>query len=233
MSYCVNCGVELDKTTKKCPLCGVEIVNPLQHQDTISPTPYPNQTILLSKTDRRYAVQILSIMLALASAICIIFNLIYLKGTPWSVYPVGTFMLVFAVAVPPLLFKASAIKFISLDVALILLYLYLIDKFSGVSGWFYTIALPIVLCAFAVFAILYFYILIKQPGKLLFAALLIFLTGLFIVSIDISINIYLSRLFKCSWSLIVLTCCAALASALYATNRNMRIRNELHKRLHL
>jgi hypothetical protein len=233
MSYCVNCGVELDKTAKKCPLCGVEIVNPLQPQDTISPTPYPNQTVSLSKTDRRYAVQLLSIMLALASAICIILNLIYSRGTSWSVYPVGTFVLVFMAIVPPLLFKASTIKFISLDVALILLYLFLIDKFCGVSGWFSSIALPIVLYAFVAFAILYFYILIKQPDKLLFTAVLIILSGFLALCVDISINIYLNRLFKCSWSLIVLTCCIALAFALYATNRNMRIRNELHKRLHL
>ena len=28
MSYCVNCGVELARCEKKCPLCGVEAVNP-------------------------------------------------------------------------------------------------------------------------------------------------------------------------------------------------------------
>ena len=28
MSYCVNCGVELEKGAKKCPLCGTEVINP-------------------------------------------------------------------------------------------------------------------------------------------------------------------------------------------------------------
>ena len=28
MSYCVNCGVELAPSEKRCPLCGVEVVNP-------------------------------------------------------------------------------------------------------------------------------------------------------------------------------------------------------------
>ena len=28
MSYCVNCGVELEASLKRCPLCGTEIINP-------------------------------------------------------------------------------------------------------------------------------------------------------------------------------------------------------------
>ena len=28
MSYCVNCGVELQKSEPRCPLCGTEVLNP-------------------------------------------------------------------------------------------------------------------------------------------------------------------------------------------------------------
>ena len=28
MSYCVNCGVELDHTLKSCPLCETPVINP-------------------------------------------------------------------------------------------------------------------------------------------------------------------------------------------------------------
>ena len=28
MSYCVNCGVELDASAKKCPLCDTPVYNP-------------------------------------------------------------------------------------------------------------------------------------------------------------------------------------------------------------
>ena len=28
MSYCVNCGVELDNSAKKCALCATPVVNP-------------------------------------------------------------------------------------------------------------------------------------------------------------------------------------------------------------
>ena len=28
MSYCVNCGVELDASAKECPLCNTPVLNP-------------------------------------------------------------------------------------------------------------------------------------------------------------------------------------------------------------
>ena len=28
MSYCVNCGVELEKSIRKCPLCNTPVINP-------------------------------------------------------------------------------------------------------------------------------------------------------------------------------------------------------------
>ena len=37
MSYCVNCGVELDSTASFCPLCRTPVVNPRQPVDTGSP----------------------------------------------------------------------------------------------------------------------------------------------------------------------------------------------------
>ena len=37
MSYCVNCGVELDATAKKCALCDTPVYNPAQKQETLPP----------------------------------------------------------------------------------------------------------------------------------------------------------------------------------------------------
>ena len=50
MSYCVNCGVELEKSEKKCPLCGVEVINPAQPPEDKEPRqrPYPNRREELS-----------------------------------------------------------------------------------------------------------------------------------------------------------------------------------------
>ena len=42
MSYCVNCGVELDPSAKTCPLCGTPAWHPeLDARPTFPPTPPP------------------------------------------------------------------------------------------------------------------------------------------------------------------------------------------------
>ena len=40
MSYCVNCGVKLAKSEKKCPLCNTKVINPNLSNDTFEPA-YP------------------------------------------------------------------------------------------------------------------------------------------------------------------------------------------------
>ena len=42
MSYCVNCGVELDAAIKSCPLCGVTVINPCQ-PEMAAAAPYPKK----------------------------------------------------------------------------------------------------------------------------------------------------------------------------------------------
>ena len=40
MSYCVNCGVKLAKSEKKCPLCNTPVINP-NKKDVVFEPAYP------------------------------------------------------------------------------------------------------------------------------------------------------------------------------------------------
>ena len=43
MSYCVNCGVELDASLKNCPLCNTPVINPNELKKITPPSPFPEQ----------------------------------------------------------------------------------------------------------------------------------------------------------------------------------------------
>ena len=43
MSYCVNCGVELDASAKKCPLCDTPVYNPKAPEPEKQPSPFPRE----------------------------------------------------------------------------------------------------------------------------------------------------------------------------------------------
>lgn len=233
MSYCVNCGVELDRTAKKCALCGVIVLNPMQQQDTTSLEPYPRQTEQLTIVERHYVVQILSIALVLQAAICVILNIFYYNKSYWSAYSIGAFVLVFTMAALPLLFKKAFLSFITMDLIVLLGYLYMVEWVSGTSLWFFSIALPITIYIYISTVILYFYTKKVYPKKLKITAAALFALGMLSVCVDASISMYISQYVSCSWSLIVLPCCGALGLALYATSHNKRIHNEISKRLHI
>ena len=42
MSYCVNCGVRLDASLKKCPLCNTPVIHPNETAVPTSPSPFPD-----------------------------------------------------------------------------------------------------------------------------------------------------------------------------------------------
>lgn len=233
MSYCVNCGIELDKTAKRCPLCKTKVINPVKAVDLRSKTPYPKEEKeSLSKADRRYAAQMVSIMFTLISVICIVLNIVYAKGRPWSAYFVSTFALFFVILVPPILKKTYAITFISVDAASILFYLFILGKIGGNSGWFYVVALPVVICAFLEFTMIYFYVVIARPSKIAVTAGIFSLIGVFLLCINASISNYFTGHILLSWSLVAFAVCFAISIALYVTRHNMYVHSEIHKRLH-
>lgn len=233
MSYCVNCGVELDKTAKKCALCGAVVVNPLQKQDTESLLPYPVPAEKLSTQERYYVAYILSILLVLLTLVTIIMNVFYFKESFWSVYSIGAFVLVFIMSALPLVTKKPFLFYITLDVFGILLYLFIVERVNNTTEWYISLAMPITLCIYILIIILTFYINKRKPGGLRTTAAILFEIGILSVCIDMSISMYIYNHLRVSWSLIVFTCGGALGLALYTTSHNKHVQNELRKRFHI
>ena len=65
MSYCVNCGVELDSSLNKCPLCGTIVYNPKQYTtaDSVQESTFPKRTGEVEKVNRRDSVIFVTILL--------------------------------------------------------------------------------------------------------------------------------------------------------------------------
>ena len=67
MSYCVNCGVELDSTASFCPLCRTPVVNPRQPVDTGSSPPFPTERREVPPASKAELAILVSSMLASAA----------------------------------------------------------------------------------------------------------------------------------------------------------------------
>lgn len=107
MSYCVNCGVELHDSAKKCPLCDTPVINPASaNKEDTHPGAYPENIVLPPANGRRYAAFIASIILLIPNVICFSINMIdtVTNGT-WFVYITSSCILLWTVCILPLLPK--------------------------------------------------------------------------------------------------------------------------------
>ena len=87
MSYCVNCGVELEKSEKNCPLCGVEVINPARPYDDKAVRPYPKRLDPINaRINRQFIASVLSICMAFPAVLCLAINLSLNGSLSWSLY---------------------------------------------------------------------------------------------------------------------------------------------------
>ena len=85
MSYCVNCGVELQKSEPRCPLCGTEVLNPNELHEEKPIRPYPAHVEHLDKTvDRRYIASFISLLLLIPLFTTMLANILVSKQLTWS-----------------------------------------------------------------------------------------------------------------------------------------------------
>lgn len=72
MSYCVNCGVELDASLGKCPLCNTPVINPSKLEEITRTSPYPKESGQVDVVKRK-DLAVLSTISLTATSLCCLF----------------------------------------------------------------------------------------------------------------------------------------------------------------
>ncbi len=235
MSYCVNCGVELDASEKNCPLCGLEVQNPRQPYSPAAKRPYAQRLDpVYSRINRHFVASILTIATAFPALLCLVINMILAGKFSWSLYVAGALAVVWVFVVPRFIIrKLSFMRLFIPDLIAVILYLLLLELLTPVNGWFVPLAMPIALlvgCFALINGLLINHRILKEsaiPAALLASA------GLVNVGIEIIVELYLHSAFVLDWSLFVLIPCLAVAAFFATIARRQAIREEIKKRLHL
>ena len=220
MSYCVNCGVELDSTASFCPLCRTPVVNPRQPVDTGSSPPFPTERREVPPASKAELAILVSSMLASVAVCCGLLNLVLRSGHIWLV--------------PPLLLRTMHLYLrLSADVLAVALYVFLISVDLDGSAWYWHLALPIILLLGAALLFLGFMMGARPRSTLSRITLVIGTTGVFLSGVELLIDRYFLGRWQPGWSLVVLTVCAALVIPLIVVRRVPALREEVRRRFHL
>ncbi len=233
MSYCVNCGVELDDSAKACALCGAPVLNPyLDEPEQELPAPYPDRLVLPEGANRRYIAFIVSMVLLIPNLVCGVANLLMLGSGLWSVYVVSASLLFWVLFIVPFLMERPRPHLLwlldTLAGALYALLFYVIGW--GQRGWFLRLGLPLILglSAMALFMILWLGRKRRDWPHVSIAALLEI--ALYAVYADVLFSLFFHTGMPVRYSLLIVVCCLALMAFFIAVARNKRLRAWLSRK---
>lgn len=140
--YCVNCGVKLSDTEKRCPLCQTVVYHPdFQNRNAeplypegLGPGPVMNSMMLQS---------IITAVYLLAISVSLVCDLQIGGGITWAGYVIGGLLLSYVVIILPLWFKnPNPVIFVPCDFAAAGLYLLYINLATD-GAWFLSFAFPV------------------------------------------------------------------------------------------
>ena len=233
MSYCVNCGVELDATRASCPLCNTIVYNPNQPVDLVSPTPYPKESGKSEKVDHKELTSLMSIVFATISVVCGLLNWLVFTRTCWSYYIIGGFAVLWVYLIPVFFRdKLSPFAAIGLDGLVLALYVGMVALLHPGQGWYLEIALPIVAISTALMEVYYLFNVRLKTSAITKLMVIFGIIAIITVAVQTLIGFHFNRMINLTWSAIVLACCMALEIILFALSFHKGARNELRKRMH-
>ena len=234
MSYCVNCGVELDRTAKKCPLCRTDVINPNCPVDETTPTPYPVEKGTVDPVSRKGISVFLSVVFIAIAIACLLLNLfLFNQEGFWSAYVMGGCLLLWILFVPPMILRVPVLLILILDGATVAFYLLVIATESNGRNWYFQLALPIVI---AVTILISFYYYMTKHYKMSYLTKTAYIIGevaALNVVIELAIRHMLEDRFYIRWSAVVLTCCMVVVIAIITVTKHSQLREQVRRRMHM
>ena len=233
MSYCVNCGVELEKTEKFCPLCKTEVVNPREPWREPRSRPYPKQIETIAhQIDRRFFGVLATLVLLIPVLVTVICDLMISGGVTWSGYVIGAIVMLFVWFVLPYFFKKPhPFWFALVDCLIILVFLWLVETVSQ-TEWFWSLGLPITLTISAmIVGLTALFTRKKRVPVLTRVSVVLFSVGLLCVLIEFFINNAAQRSLLPTWSLFCLIPCVILGLIALVLQAKKDLLEQIRRRL--
>lgn len=233
MSYCVNCGVELEASLTECPLCHTPVINPNELNKKIPFSPYPTDKGQVEVVKRKDLGILISVVLTATGVTCLLLNLLVFNSSRWSLVVIGSCLCLFVFSFPAIFYNKTPI-YLSLlaDGISVAVYLFLITFLTDSNAWFWQMGLPIVVML-TILAEFFPLLANFVPFTVLSCALCIFVEiPAFCVSLELLIRRILERPYRITWSAVVLTVCVIIDIALITILAKKRLRNEVRRRLH-
>lgn len=135
MSYCVNCGVELEDSAKKCALCETPVINPNVPEKIEKEPAFSNEVFEIPESKKKKFFALLATTIfAIPQIVCFLINLFIYKESWWSLHIIGAGCLLWVILILPFfLKKMRAYLMWMFDTASVIIYTFILFKLTKIS----------------------------------------------------------------------------------------------------
>ncbi len=209
MSYCVNCGVELEKGCPECPLCDTPVINPREKKTDNSVPAFPEILDIPKSLSKKYWAFVLSLIIVIPNLVLLVLDVLVFRSGIVKFIASG-----FAVAwvwfIFPLLWKKNIpVVMVAIDAIALLSYLNMFRYYGVENGWFTSIVLPVVIALWAICNLFIFWL--RRPrSKSMIAVAGLGAINVMSFVVEICMNMFYNNKLQIVVSLAVTACCVSL-----------------------
>jgi hypothetical protein len=235
MPYCVHCGVELEHSQRACPLCTTPVIDPNNPWTETADPAHPERVdTAIDRIDRRYARRLSKLLMLVPMLTVTLLDLLGSLQLTWSPYVTGALICLYCWILVPIFYKFDKpYTYVIIDILALCLYLLLIALMTDGMGWYLSLALPmLLLIGLFVLAALSIYRRI-QLSILYRNALFLLLMGLFLIALEVLIDLAADASVALNWSVYAAIPLGVIALMCVYIERHVALKNEIRKRLFL
>ncbi len=232
MSYCVNCGVELDSTAKKCALCDTPIYNPALKKQSDEPTPFSQTPVIPTNIKQKFVALIITYILLIPNIVCTLINLFVNPHNLWFIYVLSSSFLVWVVFIFPFFTKKLHPYIMwAFDTVTLALYVFVFHAQNlGGPKWYLGIALPFILTV-SLCVLVFIYWMRKRKRHWTSKMLHIFIDLVISLSVLCVCLFIADHMITFDVFIVIDACCLALVFFWLYSNRSKKLRALLAKKL--
>lgn len=236
MSYCVQCGVKLEQSLKKCPLCHTPVINPNELIAGALPSGTSPFATVKGEVEpmKKHDIGLwLTLVFGSTALACGILNIFVFNHNYWSIPVIGACIIMW-IFFCPRMFLPQIPLYLNLLVTSIsvIFYEFAITFMTKSDRWFFEISLPTTIVVMALISISGFFYKVVSKSLIATALYLFVDVGFLSVALECYIDRFLSGDVHLFWSAIVFSVCAVISVALIAILSIRRLRVTVQKRLH-
>ncbi|MBS0012093.1 MAG: hypothetical protein KFF49_11820 [Bacteroidales bacterium] len=229
-NICPNCGVVLDEGLEICPLCKSGTEGFSTEKGEMSPSDILD---LSERKARIYTWELSAIIAFSANLICIIVDMVIVKGLSWSLYAVTSISGLWLFITSFTFFlKRPLMLGLSLSITTLAM-LFIYDLLIPPVSWFIGVGLPVSLSFWILFA-LFMYILRKLRWKGFNVLAIVFLEiSVLCIIIEIFSDLLIKNSISIDWSAITAATLVPVAGVLFFMHYRMKRGKDLGSFFHV